>query len=183
MNELIKWMPKTFSVLDVGCGGLSGENTSVNLVNHFGQGNVTGICKESRWNWKDVAEFKSNFPNVKHINDDFYSHKFDTLFDLVVLDLNIENNILNDWSDDGLQKMRSLVAPKGYLINYIMTTTEYGDPNETPKLLADHRDRWWGSFESIDIGRRLNSLPGWKFIAHQREERRPYITWVLLQNE
>lgn len=180
-ERLIHWMPKEWEVLDVGCGGLLGENTSSFLANHFKK--VLGVCWRPETN-SDLRSFKEVYKNVDIIHDDFFKIDFKKKFDLVVLDMNIESNLDHNWTDGGLLAMKRLVKPGGYLINYIMMTTEYGDA-DTAKLIADHRDYFWDTlnFNNKDIGKKLNSLDGWKLIAHEQEERRPYIYWVLLKNE
>jgi hypothetical protein len=159
-EKLINLIPKEASVLDVGAGGLEDENTGVFLKARFP--NYTGI----------------NIKPLAFIQGDYNTYDFGKQFDLVVLDLNIENN-LKDWSDEGLQRISRWIKPGGYLINYVMTTTEYGNPNETPQLIAEHRDKWWNGWD--DMGDRLSRLKGFEFIVHQTEERRPYIKWVLLK--
>jgi SAM-dependent methyltransferase len=180
-EKLINWMPKEFSVLDVGCGGLLGENTSSFLATHFKK--VLGICWRPETN-EDLRSFKTIFPNVEILHEDFFRKKFDQQFDLVVLDMNIESNLDHNWTNEGLRDLKKLVKPGGYLINYVMMTTEYGDA-ETSQLLARHRDEFWQSseFSNRAIGAKLQTLTGWELVTHGQEERRPYIYWVLLKNE
>jgi len=174
--KLIKELPKDWKVLDVGCGGLGGENTSNYLVEHFGEENITGICK---WR-KDVGAFKQKHPNVDMIEADYYELDIKDKYDLVVLDLNIENN-LKDWSEEGIKRTRALLKPNGIFINYIMMTDDYGDPNETPKLIQQHRKDWWRSNEFTNemIGRRLDGVVD--IAGLEQEERRPTIYWIAMK--
>lgn|SRR3990167_853951 len=169
-ENLIEHFPKTLQVLDVGCYGHEGANTSQFLAKHFEK--VTGIAI----NQSAVDQAASNY---EVIHDNFYTHNFQ-LFDLVVLDLDIENNLLRDWTDKGLNRMKTIVKPGGYLINYVMMTREYGDP-DTPDLIDWHTARWWKALTPEAVGNKLKSLPGWELIAASPETRRPYILWTLLK--
>lgn len=169
-ERLIDTLPPSASVLDVGCYGHKGANTSKFLAKYFHH--VTGVAISQ----KAIDQAPKNY---EVIHDNFYTHDFKP-FDLVVLDLDIENNLLRDWTDKGLARMKTLINPGGYLINYVMMTTEYGDP-DTPDLLAWHRDRWWKEHTPEAIGKKLTSLPGWELITAIPENRRPYILWTLLK--
>ncbi len=171
-------MPKEWKVLDAGCGGLDGENTSDFLVKHFGEENITGICKAET----EAKRYLELHPKLDMRIEQFFTSPLDKQFDLLVLDLNIEGNLRN-WSSEGLREIQKYLKKGSYVTNYVMTTDQYGDPEETPKLLREHCEKWWGSFKPEDIGKRLNSLSGFKLVAHEVEERRPYITWVLLKYE
>lgn len=182
IEKLIGWMPRGGKVLDIGCAGLDGENTSEFLINHFTKEGFVGVCRKTQWNKESIANFESKHVGVTVLDRDFYEMEFDGQFDLLVLDLNIDNNILKDWTEEGMERAKSIVKRGGYLINYVMTTTEYGD-TDTPALLAKHRDKWWGSFSDEDITRKLNNINDWEYVAHQKEERRPEIIWVLLKKK
>ena len=172
-ERIIRSLPKEFSVLDVGCGGLLGENTSQYLQGYFTD--ILGVnIKEN----KDLLEFKKIYPNAKIKIGNYKDIK--EQFDLVVLDLNIEGNLEN-WSVEGLEKDGKLIKENGYLLNYVMATDQYGKPNETPELLRKHCKKWWGEFTREAIGKKLNNLKGWKMWLCEQEERRPYILWVLLK--
>ena len=183
-SKLINSLPASLKVLDVGSGGLEGENTTNYLIRRFGPENITGICS----NQHEVERFHAiraelKLPPVKIIQDDFYKHEFTGQYDLAVLDLNIESNLGRDWTDEGLDHMRSLVKDGGYLINYIMLTDQYGDPDETPLFIYRKWVEHWGT-ENLtlkDIGRKLSNLKGWELMAQEQEERRPYILWVMLK--
>ena len=154
-------------MLDVGGWGLEGDNTSQYLEERF----------------SDII-FMNNKPLDKvNLVGDFYGHKFKEKFDLIVLDLNIENNVLKDWSDEGLERVRGLLKKGGTLINYIMTTSDYGDPNETPELIKRRWKEFWGTEDITDgsIGRKLKNIPGYEFFIHIQEEQRSEIIWVVLK--
>lgn len=177
-KDLISAIDPAAKVLDVGAGGLSGENTSYDLIERFP--NYTGICLPH----KESDAFKGNFPDKRIIQEDFYTHRFDgEKFDVIVLDLNIENN-LKDWSDEGLAKMRELISERGFLISYVMTTDQYGNA-ETTELLKAHWRQFWESeaFATVAIGRKLNMISGFELFLSGHEDRRPYITWVILQKK
>src|SRR3990167_79171 len=183
--KLIKHLPKDFTVLDVGSGGLQGENTTEYLAEHFLPENILGICRSEH----EVGRYQAIRAEKKLIQlniilDDFYTHDFShhAPFDLVVLDMNIENNLAKDWSDQGLARVRGLVKPGGYLINYIMLTDQYGDPKKTPAFIRDTWRKNWGTdkLTSRDIDRRMANLKGWEVFAHDIEERRDYILWIML---
>lgn len=185
-QRIIKSLPKTFVVLDVGAGGLEGKNTSQFILEHFDPKNYLGVCREKKQvdlYHAQRAERKESRVNI--IVDDFYSHDFSDhgLFDLVVLDLNIESNIQQDWTEQGLKNMLKLVKPGGYLINYIMTTDQYGNPDETPALIRNCWKEFYGTNDMtpVVIGKRLKQLEDYELFAYEQEERRPYIMWICLK--
>lgn len=172
-ERIIKILPKDLKVLDVGCGGLLGENTSQYLAGYFED--ITGVNVKAN---KDLLEFIKLFPKVNLVIGNYKDIK--DKFDLVVFDLNIEGNLEN-WSDEGLKQCGKLVKDGGYLINYIMTTDQYGEPDKTPELLRQHCSHWWKTFSREDIGKKLRSLKNWEVVVCEQEERRGYILWVLLK--
>lgn len=181
-ERLIKWMPRGYEVLDVGCGGLYGENNSRAIAKQFKHENILGVCFRQETN-SDFQRFKVEHPNIKVLDNNFYQLDFEKLgkFDLVLLDLNIENNTGRDWSDEGLARAWHLLKPGGYLINYVMMTDQYGEP-ETPELIREHWRNWWGGpIAPMTVGNKLYSLRQWEVVATEKEERRPYILWVLLK--
>lgn len=184
-QKLISFLPRNFKVLDVGCGGLQGENTTNYLTEHFEPKNITGICNSDH----EVKRFQAlrveaKLQELNIISTDFYK---DVLshdpFDLAVLDLNIENNLLQDWSVEGLKRMELFVKPGGYLINYVMLTNQYGDPTKTPSLISQHWRDFWGTekLQLRNIGERLSRINSWELFAYELEERRKYILWVMLK--
>lgn len=179
-EKIIESLPATAKVLDIGCGGLDGENTSDYLIKRFGESNITGICRENN----ESKRYKELHPKLNLIFDNFYHKSFDTTYDIVVVDLNIENS-LKDWSDKGLAKIADLLKPGGVYITYIMVTKEYGNPAETPALIENHWLHWWGEpiFSLEAIGNKLNKLDGWEVYETAQEERRSYILWVALRKK
>ena len=169
-EKLIQHLPKDTSVLEIGSFGHEGKNTSEVLANYFDK--VTGVTISR----KAVTLAPTNY---EIIHDNYYAMDFPA-YGLVVLDLDIENNLIRDWTDKGIERVKKFVKPGGYLINYIMMTREYGDP-DTPDLIDWHTDRWWKALTPEAIGKKLKSLPGFDLIAVNPETRRPYILWVLLQ--
>lgn len=169
IERLITSLPRNLKVLDVGCAGLGGENTTNYLYKHFTD--ITGICTTPEETYKEI----------KLIKDDFYTHDFKEKYDLVVLDLDLELS-LKDWSDN-MQFPLRLLRPGGYLLTFLMTTDQYGDPDRTPKLIKEQWVSYWGAWPPNfeDIGNKLLNLPNYQLIAHRQEERRPYITWILLK--
>ena len=184
-QRIIQTLPKTFSVLDVGAGGLEGENTSQFILDHFDPKNVTGICKNKKQvDLYHAQRAERKEPPVDIIIGDFYSHDFEgKQFDLVVLDLNIEGNIQNDWTEKGLKEVLKLVKLGGYLINYVMMTDQYGHPDETPILIRDAWKKFYGTSDMSPavVGKRLKQLKDYELFAYSQEERRPYILWVCLK--
>lgn len=181
---MISHLPSNLKVLDVGSGGLQGENTTNYLTEHFGVENILGICKsdhEVEVYQAQRAEHK--LPPVKIVSGDFYEQKFDQQFDLVVLDMNIESNLQKDWSDEGLKRMWDLVKDGGYLINYVMMTELYGDPLTTPLMIRKCWKEWWrvSDLTLKDVGNKLSKVKGWEVFAYDLEERRRYILWVMLK--
>lgn len=173
-DKFIRTLPKDARVLDVGCFGHEGVNTSVFLADYFDH--VTGMAISAK-----VKEHCP--PNYEFIQDNFYDHRFRQEYDLVVTDLTIELNMLNDWSDAGIERISKLVAPGGFWINFVMMTSEYGDPKVTPDLIKWHSQRWWGTEvpNPESVGKKLTNLEGWGLYAAEPEIRRPYILWTMLR--
>lgn len=174
LEQIIERFPKNISVLDVGCYGHEGVNTSTYLAKYFDH--VTGI----NVNAKSVAQAPENYTAIL---DNFYVHEFPNPFTLVVLDLTIESNMLNDWSETGMERIKRVVKPGGYLLNFVMMTDQYGDPEVTPDLIRWHSKRFWKSDipNAESVGARLKTLKDWEVIHVQPEVRRPYILWTLLR--
>lgn len=172
IERYISKIPKDASVLDVGCFGHGGCNTSLFLAERFDH--VTGVAIS-----REIEKYIPD--NYTVIFDNFYNYDFETPFDLVVLDLHIEGNLINDWCNKGLERMKDLVKPGGYLINYVMTTTDYGDPEVTPSLIDWHAKRWWRELTNKAIKKKLAELEGWELIDIKTEQRRPEISWVMLK--
>lgn len=176
-EKLIQFVPQEARVLDIGCGGLSGENTTNYLVKRFKD--ITGICRRS----EEAQKYADAHPDIPFIFNEFNKVSHKPFYDLVVYDLNIENNILS-WEAD-FKDILNYLKPNGYLITYVMTTTEYGDAG-TPNFIREHWERYYGQskpgiLNSELIGKRISQIPNYEFIASEVEERRPYITWVLLR--
>lgn len=161
-ERLILGIPELSSVMDVGYGGLDGENTTDYLRARFGL--IQGLCKDveaveryqvrhSAQDYVIIGMYPSAMPSEK--------------FDLLVLDPNIDTN-LDFWSEEGMAKALSYVNGGGHIITYILTTDEYGDEH-TQERLRQHRKEWWGVPRDLGI---VSSLV---------EERRPEITWVLIK--
>lgn len=183
-RRLISVLPRSFRVLDVGAGGLQGINTTNFLLEHFGVKNVLGVCTpEKEVNYYYAQRTEKGLPKANIQVSDFYEMQFPQKFDLVVVDMNVENNVIHDWSEEGLARARELLKDGGYLIQYVMLTDQYGDPNKTPELI---RTRWIEFWETENltlqsIGERLQRLNGWEVFAYEVEERRPYILWMMLR--
>lgn len=163
VQRLISDLPKDLSVMDVGYGGLDGENTTDWLRAHFGE--IDGLNKTPY----AVEKYKIDHPNA---DDDVFLGVYPAdmpgrKYDLLVLDPNIEGN-LQFWSLQGMEQAWSFVKDGGYILTYIMLTDLYGDP-ETQKMIADHRANWWAKGLNLPI------------VAQEHEERRDYISWVILK--
>jgi len=175
-ERLIESLPEDLRVLEVGINGHDGENTSHFLAKRFD--NIVGLNIRP----EKIEEWKEQYPDIVYECADYYEWEPNEKFELIVLDLNIENN-LKDWSDKELDRVHKMLERGGCLINYIMTTTEYGNPGETPQLIDKHSKKWWKSFKNEDIEKKLNSLKGFEWVACETEIRRDYITWVLLKKK
>lgn len=178
-EKFIQVLPKDAKVLDVGVAGVGGENTSDFLSKHFNR--VLGVTIDER----GLAMAQNRYKNYDFIHDNFYNRPFEQKFDLLVLDLTIESNLLNDWSDKGLERAYNLIKPGGFLINFVMATDQYGDPDITPDLIRWHSKRWWKSDTPTTeaIGKKLEVIKGFKLHVAAPELRRPYIYWVMLQRD
>lgn len=190
---MISELPKDFTVLDVGSGGLQGENTTNYLIEHFDAKNILGVCRADVETQRFIATREANkMFTIPIISADFYKMDFKEgdfnksapwKFDLVVLDMNIESNLEKDWTNEGLERMRGLVKDGGYLINYIMLTDQYGDPEKTPAFIRGQWKKWWRTEKLTlkEIGMRLTDIKGWELFAYDVEARRPYILWTMLK--
>lgn len=148
--------------MDVGYGGLNGENTTDFLRMHFK--NIDGLCKDE----KAVVDYQVRTGAQDEVYIGIYPQRMpNKTYDLLVLDPNIEGN-LAFWSHEGMKRAWGFVNDGGAIITYIMTTDEYGDP-ETHELLKQHRKDWWENGGEVKIANQ------------EREERRDYIIWVLLK--
>ena len=127
--------------------------------------------------------YKKAHPQINFITGDIYTYDFKRKFDLIVLDLEIENN-LRDWAENQAHAYK-LLKRGGYLITYLMTTDQYGDPDETPALIRRSWKKRWGKWPPSreDVIKSLRTFPNYEFISLCEEERRPYITWVLFKKK
>lgn len=176
-GKLIRFMSPHQSVLDIGAAGLDGENTTDMLFEHFDE--VTGVnIREDA-----VAEYRKAYPERDIIVGDYYTLDLQAWkdIDVLVLDLTIEKN-LQEWSLEGLARASKFLDVGGTLISYVMMTTEYGD-EDTSVHIKNHWRDWWESdkFDEESVEKVLNKVPGFKLIGMEREARRPYILWVVLQ--
>lgn len=186
-KDLLPLLDNQSTVLDVGFGGLEGDNTSIDLLDYFQTDNITGICNNAEAVDLFVAQRnEQGKPTPNFVIDDFYIHPFEKQYDVVVLDLNIDNNVQRDWTELGLENMNALVKKGGYLINYVMLTDQYGD-QETPAMIK----RRWKDFykEEMNVNdnkevvlNKLSNLRNWELVSYCVEERRPTIMWVLMKN-
>lgn len=178
-QRILETLPRNMRVLDVGAGGLEGENTTNYLLPHVGQNNYKGICTTK----KQVDSYTNLHPEADIVVGDFYETEFKEKFDLIVLDLNIANNVERDWTDEGLARVREMLDKDGLLINYVLCTDGYGDPGETPELIRKGWKDFWGmdEFSHEKVGNKLYSLKGWEVYMTSQEERRNYILWVALR--
>ncbi len=175
IEKFISILTKDSRVLDVGCYGHEGVNTSQYLASYFDH--VTGVAISTK-----VKQYLA--PNYELIQDNFYDHDFENKqYDLVIMDMPIEGNLLNDWNEKQLEKMQKLVAPGGFLVNYVMMTDQYGDPDITPDLIRFHSQKFWGvNIPTLQaVGDKLKTIKGWKKWLAVPEERREYILWTMLR--
>lgn len=163
-ERLIELLPPGISVMDVGYGGLDGENTTNYLRARFGL--IDGLNKTDY----AVARYRALYPDSEKDQVYFGTYPQDMpgeRYDLLVLDPNIEGN-LAFWTPHGMETAFQFVKDGGHIITYVMTTDLYGDPT-TQKMIAEHRANWWAKKVQLPI------------VAQEHEERRQYISWVLLK--
>lgn len=169
IERLIQNIPQDAEILDIGYGGLDGENTTNYLRERFRS--VEGICKDQN----GVDRYRAMYPESSNdkVTVGFYPNDMptDRKWDLLVHDTNIEGN-LAFWSPEGQEKAWSYVKDGGGILTYMMLTDFYGD-DVAQAAIKEHRMRYW-----------QNCLPHivWTHVlGMEREERRPYIMWVLLK--
>jgi len=166
--ELIRDIPTNVKVLDVGAWGLTGENTTTELVAHF----------------EDVLTINIKKLDGVKVVADFYKTYFDEKLDLIVLDLNIDNNVSQDWTRKGLDRVHDLLAPDGFLIIYILTKEGYTEEEPTKSMINDNLKNFWKSCPvTVDaIGNKLREFKDiCNLVAIQPCDRRDNIAWVKLQ--
>ena len=183
-DNAVKDLYKIPKVLDVGAGGLDGHNTTKSLHKYFGYANVT--CMQIK---EAVArDYVSKYPSTIMKEQDFYEYDFkDEKFDLIVLDLNIDNNINRDWQGDGLKKAHSILNPKGIVVCYIChdnsASPAASDYMYLEDLIQKHLDGFWGG--SV-VDEKIKSVikekfPMYKLVSINDDVERDNITWIALQ--
>ena len=181
-QRIIKRIPKRSRVLDVGGGGLDGANTTNFLRERFSDITLIEIATGRMHDY--VKKFGDE--NIRQmIHDDFYKRKWGRdKFDLIVLDLNIENNIKRDWTSAGLKRIHRLLNPNGIVIIYVMTTYEYGDA-EIPSMICKHMNIFWESVPPTTTGIRRKLKRDfadlYDVFSIVKEEIRDTIIWVALK--
>lgn len=153
------------TVLDVGCFGLDGENTTNFLIEVFGASKIHGVCKDPAS--KVLADNNGVTLDVAFFHEEDYGK-----YDLVVYDHRIDDN-LKWWRNPNTSNIGK------YFATYIMTTDQYGD-EETPQQIRETWDDVWGGFPTVERIQAKDYSP-LKLVKMVTETRRPEITWVLLE--
>lgn len=181
-QKLIQMLPRELSVLDVGAGGLEGENTSEFLLERFKD--YTGICiKPDRVELYNAQRKERGQKEANIIVGDFYVHDFGRIFDVLVLDLNIERNLL-DW-EDRFEQVKKYVKHGGYVITYSMMDDTYTDVESVHEQIRST----WISFCGVNdmnvnsLTNGVRAIPGFELVTIETEKRRPEVAWVLLRYE
>lgn len=181
-QKLIQMLPRELSVLDVGAGGLEGENTSEFLLERFKD--YTGICiKPDRVELYNAQRKERGKEEANIIVGDFYTHDFGRVFDVVVLDLNIERN-LSDW-ESRFDIAKRYVKHGGCIITYFMMDDTYTDVESVHEQI---RKVWISLCGANDmniqsLANGVRAIPGFELITIESETRRPEVAWVLLRYE
>lgn len=170
------------TILDIGAGGVAGENTSEYLyklfsdsfqiyANHIGESPSNTWCRDH--------------PKVQQIIADCYIHNFGKKFDLIVQDMPLLFNI-SDWEDlDHINvQIYNMLNSGGYYINYIMKDKNYGSSKHQHAIAANHKQHW-DSDDGLDeefLSKKILEKYGKKFecIRIIKEGRRE-LFWVLLK--
>lgn len=167
-NMLVRDMPKDMSVLDVGAWGLTGENTTTYLTNHF----------------KTVITMNIKPIHGVDIVGDFYTNPPNLRFDLIVLDLNIDNNLSHDWTREGMNRIHKMLNPGGFVILYLLTKEGYTNDEPAKTLINNSLNHLWKS-SPVTVDGIGNAIMGFKdifdLVAIQPDDRRDNIAWVKLQ--
>lgn len=164
VERILEYIPLGYSIMDVGYGGLDGENTTNYLRARFGK--IDGLNKTAY----AVEKYKIDNPSAKEDEVVIGTYPQDMpgkRYDLLVLDPNIEGN-LRFWSLQGMEQAWEFVNDGGYILTYIMLTDFYGDA-ATQEQIKEHRAGWWEKGIPLPI------------VMQEFEERRDYIAWVLLK--
>lgn len=127
-DKLIQKISRYAEVLDVGAWGLKGENTTKPLLKRF---------------------FNVMTMNVKPLEGvdkvaDFYRYNFGRRkFDLIVLDLDMQNNVGRDWTRRGLEHIYDLLSKGGVVIIYALTNRKYSFDPKVNQMVESHLDSFW----------------------------------------
>lgn len=178
-EKLIQDIPKNYSVLDVGAGALQGANTTNDLIKHFGTKNYLGICLEQEKIDTFISCRKLNrepIPTI--IAEDFYLYT-DVSPDVLVIDLNLDNNLNNEWSDTGIHRAYELT--KQYYITYVMS---YNVDLAINERVTCHAHDFWGTLPITNsvIRKKLKEYSDlFEVIAIEKDDPRDEILWVKLK--
>jgi len=164
-KQLLKDIPIDARILDVGAWGVYGENTSTHLK-YF----------------EDVVYMNTKPLAGVTLVQDFYDWTPDGKFDLIVLDLNIENNISRDWTREGMGRVYRMLNEGGSLILYVLTKDGYTEEEPTKTQLDEKFKEYWKSSPvTIDaIGDRVWEMKFWELYGIQPDDHRNNIAWVRL---
>jgi len=136
-EKIINKINPESKVLDAGGWGLEGVNTTQLLIDRFGEDNVITLNK-------DPIDGKKI-----DIIAEWYSYKPEKKYDVVVVDVDLDDNVKITWTTEEFHRMFNLfLKERGILILYIRTTrnTDYQDVNF----------KEWDIFGIFPEGRRLD---------------------------
>ena len=167
-------------VLDIGCFGRGGQNTSNVLVHNFYKnGHIDGL------NLGNAVP--KQYSSINLIQENYFNFETDSKYDLICCDLGGLGQ-LPIIEDDITDKLYHMLEVNGFLIFYIFTNNNYTSfRNE----IANHIKTYW-NWESTNISmteeyifNRANELYSnlYSVISVDTEKIRPYITWIVLRKK
>jgi len=178
------------NILDVGAFGICSEdevgfNTSIMILDHYTHCNIDGINLDNSY-LKNPRHTEMNM-----IQNDFFSHKYEKKYDLIICDLYF-HPLRRFWQSNCLDTLiKDILNPGGYFLIWfhrnlnILERHWYLDHNATD--YANFIMNFWQIDQpKLTIRRMQEILPlriseDWQVISCHEEAERSYINWSILQ--
>lgn len=180
INEIIPRIDisENSKILDIGCFGRRGQNTSNVLVSKFyNSGHIDGLNLGNA--------IPKQYSNINLIQKNYFDFKTDVKYDLVCCDLGGLGQ-LTLIEDDLTTKLYDMLNENGILIFYIFTNNNYTSYRTE---ISNHIKNYWSwntpnvSMNETYIANKSKELYSafYDVISVDTEKIRPYITWIVLK--
>jgi SAM-dependent methyltransferase len=180
-------LPAHPAILDVGAGGFTGETTTIHLVKVPGARiDAIELVPERAQRLADKFTGKVNV-----INGDFLQHRFERVYDLVVLDL--DSQIIPALYESWLfGKVKEILKPTGTVIVLCFgyappgPTPDFGLADEVQVLAKDFLARYFGAQQLTPkvVAATFDRNADYRFLSMIGKQRKPppeTIVWIALQ--